>query len=207
MHVKLTDQIKRDVGNRIDAMYRRQIDDAQSWYKYIPPVEFDALVLASVYSDELRKKIEDLGEACFDRVKSLSVKLHYVVNGSNHTTHYTLRFVEDTFIPNKWMNSYSDGIRICRDPQISEALAKRHEDSRRAVQARDEFKTKVVEMMNKASSVNEIIRLWPAFEDLVDDTTKERLHRKVARNKSDREALEVNTNELSVHMLKAKILA
>lgn len=208
-YVRITDTIISAVKQKIEGMYRNSREQAGDWFRYgMDKATFDQRILDNVFPAEKRELFQKLGPECFDKYKAIPVRF-FPTDGSAGYSAYEVALNPNLYYPDRWAHSYRDDCRKVTDPELLEINMKRLNAQRAVSKAQNEFLFKAVEVMKAAVSVNEIVKAWPAFRDLLDHDVLERLDKKVERTTAKRVSeLEASAaSELSVHLLKAKVVA
>lgn len=202
MYVKTTDNIWSEIRSKINSLFAKREERANDLYGYgMSREEIDAIVLEKVFPADKQTHIDALGSAYFNEYEQLYVKLSF---GTNYTTHQ-VKFTTPRLMPQRWASSYDTPL-IIADDRIAQVLIKRHE---RVLAIKTE-QNKLIEETRKAyysvSSINQLVKAWPAIQELLPAEVIERLNRKVERSKPDAVTLD-NVQSMSASLLMAKVAA
>lgn len=205
MYVKTTDNIWGSVEGNIDSMFNDRIRQASDWLNYgLTAEEIKPLIINKLMSQEEQATIERLGPRFFPH-KHDNIKCIICFNHEDDMlqAELAINLVPSVRYPAHW-NGYSRSEwPVISDGPISDIAKRRHESILRIKQAKKEFLDPLKEAYYSAPSVNALLKIWPAFADLLPPDVIERVNRKTERKKQD--SLEVDASALSVHLLKAKV--
>lgn len=198
--VKCTQDTWERITSKINEMFAKRQEYASDWYNYgLTKAEFDEAIMNNLIPPEQRDLVDKLGKRFFQKHKQLIVK----IDG----TFYTLEF-EARFIPEHWTNRWHDDqIQHVRAPKILEIAKAREKRMSEIDEAKTAFIEKVQALYNEAPSINTLIKLWPPIVDLLPAEIMERVNKRVDRKSAKKLAEQLDTSELAVHMLKAKVAA
>lgn len=206
MHVKNTDSIWTQVQNKITSMYQKADADASNWYSYgMDKAEFDKRALESVVTPELETILNTYGERMFEKYKSLTVR----IPTASANVQYTIQFLSERYMPQKWYGYHGSELAICRDPQLIEIAAKRRAAMVAVAKQRDAFIAQAKDTYYAAASINALLKALPTFGDLLPPDVVQKVNRKSKPTaKMDREAeLAEKTKAMAAGLLMAKVIA
>lgn len=192
------------IVNNIDKMFADRLTYARDWANYgMPYAQIEATLRNELYTEEQLQHINALGPKFFTELNEL---VFQIPNGGKNPSDFKVTFPAGWLIPNHWTGYYGAKKFIAKSPEIR-ALAERRGEAIFVVKKSiEDFKDTFETVWEKASSVNQIDKAWPAIRDLLPADIIIRLDTKVTREKIEHKALD-ELKELSIHHLKAKVAA
>lgn len=192
------------VGN-IARMFRERERKAQSWG--VDERTFASMVFAHVVSDELLVKLNSVPdvERFIRKENQFYVRFTYEDGRTTSPFPFTLEKPSFMFLN---MQSYSSSTTIPRNEetkQIYDIYDGRSQQMAAVATAHEEFKETFRAMWNQVSSVNALIKIWPAAWELLNDDIRERLKRKTGGRSSGSSVNEEEIRKLNAAFLAAKV--
>lgn len=209
MYVKATERIISTAKSKIEAMYKKPLEDAQNWFNYgLNKEEFEARLENEIFSPDVVDAIRVLASR-FTVGQVYTQLTVYIHDSPSSVTPYPLQLSRERRGPEVWMGYESRKYPKVKNPEIVEIAVKRKQKIDFIKGEMMEFQNKVTNAMRVAPSLNQLVKTWPAVLDLLDAETIQRLNTKAekAERKKTDEVLKTSTEDLSVYMLKAKIKA
>lgn len=201
-YVRKTDNEWTNISNNINSMFSARIAHANDWYRYgIEQDEFDRICLNDAFPPHEREMVDKLGKRYFDADKCMYVRIGTT---SMSQTTYRIAFSEPRFVPSDWTQSWGSKLPLVEDERITQVAKQRAQAFSAVDNERKAFVEKVKRLWSEAVSVNDFVRTWPAGLDLLSNDARTKLAEKTERAKSTAKE-KVDIDELSVHMLKARV--
>lgn len=198
MYVRTTEKIWSEIDTRIGKMFQARAEHANNIASHgATAEEWNELLLRSVVSVEDEKHIAQLPDYFFVETKS------FYVNTQHELWPVTLN--TPMRLPGQWDRYDKRPKAKYNVERINEILEKRKVARQKVEDEKQAFVKKVKDLWNQATSVNELIKLWPPIVDLLPQDVIDRVNAKPTRTK--REKPEADVSELNVHMLKARVAA
>lgn len=200
-YVKQTQEIWGRVVRKINEMFERSAKHASSLESHgmTEPQLNDKLFALTFQPGEL-DLINQLKDRFFPHTYD---KINYLIQGEPKSWYYTAQLKQGMRLPD-WFNSMNNRI-VIKDPEIVDVFTRRQNEMDRVQKEKNDFIAKVETAWESAPSVNSLIKAWPSFIDLIPPDVLERVNKKVERVKP--EDIDIDTAALSVHLLKAKVIA
>lgn len=196
MYVAKTDKLNYAIDQNIRELFAERMAKAESWYNYgLNKVEFDRAVLDTVIPLEHQNIFQTLGAKYFEQAKDLSV----IIFGER-----TSFEIPPTFLPNKITHRWQSDNRIISGP-IYEIALKRREAIKHIADEMNELITAFNRAWNAVPSVNALMKVWPAAEHLLPDHVIQKVNQKNKRYNKAEISEQIDVNNLSSQLLKAKI--
>lgn len=209
MHVKATDKIWNEIEVNITAMFHERSLHASNWETHgIDMTTLQARCWASAVTPEQIAMIDALGDKFFSRYDDVQLRIkHKSVGGVINTyTDVRVPFTPPRLMPAKWYGWDSDARPVVTDPEII-AIAEKREVAIHAINAeRTAFVERAKQAYKQCSSINQLVKLWPAARDLLDKDVRDKLDAKPARTKPEDMGIDTALiSHLQVDMLKARV--
>lgn len=210
MHVKATDKIWNEIEANITKMFQERSNHASNWETHgIDLTTLQARCWASAVTPEQLAMVDALGEKFFSRYDDVNLRIKHKggIGGILNTyTDVRVPFVPARLMPAKWHSWDSDARPVVTDPEII-AIAEKREAAIRTVDAeRSAFVERAKQAYKQCTSINQLVKLWPAARDLLDQDVREKLDAKPARTKPEDMAIDAALiSNLQVDMLKARV--
>lgn len=210
MYVKSTAAIWQHIDSKASELFVDRSKDAADWFQYGHTLEeIRADTLSQLVSDEERAAIELLGSRFFPEVtKAIPVRVVFRLDEEPEQVHeesYSVELNIAMRLPSSWSGYYSSSHQKITEGLLPEIAARRYRAMKRVTEDRDQFIKSLESAYKNATSINQLIKAWPAIEEFLPAETIERVNRKVTRTKSDSLLDEEEAKNLSVHLLKAKV--
>jgi hypothetical protein len=205
MYLKPTQSLWKEVESKISSMYEERLKYARDWSHYgMRMTEFNIRCLHSVIPPRIDELMQKLGEDWLPKNETITVR---IANGGKDGDSYS--FPANTggrkpLVSAKW-DYYNHNAAHVKDQEIIDIATKRREAILKITAEQTEFVASVSKVWNDAPSVNALMKIWPPIVDLLPAEVVQKLNEKNVRRTAAQMAGEVDTNKLSVHILKAKV--
>jgi hypothetical protein len=203
MYVKNTDKIWSSIEQKIRELFKRRLEHASNIFGYgLTHDEIEAIIVEKLWPGDTYARIEALGDRFFERVEELPVKLV----GTNAEFNYKISFSSVKLAPNAWTISYIDSCQRIKDDRIKVIVDKREEAIAAIETEQREFKANTRMVFQAVNSINQLIKEWPAVQELLPKEVIDKVNTKQERGASTKPVIE-NLNEVSARLLRARVAA
>jgi hypothetical protein len=205
MYLKPTQFLWKQVEEKISSLYEERLKYARDWAHYgMRVTEFNIRCLHSVIPPRIDELMQKLGEEWLSKSETIDVR---IANGGKEPDVYSLPANtggRKPLVSARW-DHYGGNRPHVKDQEIIDLATKRREAILKISAERDEFKASVSKVWNDAPSVNALMKIWPPIVDLLPNDIVQKLNEKNVRRTAAQMTEAVDTNKLSVHILKAKV--
>lgn len=209
MYVKNTKTIWNHVQSQIQELFLSRKQYASDWGNYGMSIQdFNQHCMDILIPPEHREMINILGSKYFTEMVQVNVKLSYVFN--NKQLFFTLAVgypgATKFFGSSSWQTGYYSVLPVIESPIIQDIASRRE-------LALNQIQTELTHMLDSMQamydshpSINSIVKALPSFVDLLPPSVVESLSAKPKRISAKRIGDTGNIQDISVQILKAKVL-
>lgn len=195
MYVAKTDRVYNLVQTEINALFRTRVQKAEDWTNYgMPEQQLTQAILDAIVPIEHQNIFRDMGALYFDKIS----EIHIDIAGSTYSFG-----IPPTYLPSK-LRYRPNAVQIDSGP-IYDIYMSRKTAMREIHDEITTFKQAFDRAWNAVPSVNALLKVWPAAENLLPNEIVQKINRKNKRYDKTTISGEIDVNGLSTHLLKAKI--
>jgi len=205
--------IEKNAKKKFDLVNaEKEFPIADTWFNtnIRPKIENATEKMEEIFDGSLSLSIDQEVEKLYINTVFPSTNQGDNLEESDRKETYQLRFTSEQTIP-KFMTSNWNTINLdlnFQDPFVKELEQIRSFNSEIS-KARHAYKNRVIDTVEEFTTLNQALKAWPALKDLVPQEKIAKVHEKVqrkAKQQQQREAIEVQEQELNEVILTANLL-
>lgn len=208
MYVKTTATIWNMVESKVDALFADRYAAACDWLQYgYEAAEINRDTFNRIVDDEQLGLIEKLGSRFFPEVTgTLPINVFFKApDGVEKQESYSITISPQRRLPGHWSGYHSGYRQRVTEGVLVDIATRRYAAIERIVSDKKAMLSSLEAAYRNATSVNQLLKAWPAFTELLPESVIEQVNRKVERRKQESAIDEADAKALSVHLLKAKV--
>lgn len=207
--VRITNDIRYHVRNKLEALYRERIERKQKELQNLDIGNVCYLHYVPAKYRELAQQLDaDEDGEWLDKVASIIIEMSYLKNDANRTettVTFTVPFKPPVPLP-KRIRNYASRFRLLESMAPYEHAKKIFLDLDTMNEERDKLIGQIVDgVLTKCSTLRQVLELWPTALDFMPDDVKQKHSAKTEKRQSVVEELSID-NDVKVSLMKARML-